>query len=133
MDVNFEINGDAATAFEEIERTALYLKMIEDISKSIKEKILKEFEMSIHLMTYIGEYGDAEAIKVIIRSIKVEISSINPPVIEAKFTDDLSHWYKGGELPEELATIMQEIFDNAIKKWFSSPEAIALVIKSLGL
>jgi hypothetical protein len=133
MDIEFEITGDTATAFEEIERINLHIKMVNDLAEAVKKEILKEFDLSMRLMAYTGQHGGSDVVKAIIRSIKVDVLSLNPPVIEAKFTDDLSHWYDGGELPSELAEIVQGVFDDGINKWFNSPEASHLITKSLGL
>jgi hypothetical protein len=133
MDIDFEIKGDAATAFEPEEQRDLILKMVEKMAESVRNVILREFESSIKLMAYAGEYGDEEAIRAITRSVKVEVIPSNPPDLTVEFKDDLSHWYEGGELPDELVEILQNIINESIEKWSKSPEAVGLIVEYLGL
>ena len=111
------------------------INLIERLAESAEDAIIDEFNRSVQLAAFVNQHNDPEAVSTIIRSIKVKALPTWPPEIEAKYEDELGHWYGGAELPKEVADMLQELIESSLEKWFraGNPDKIANeVILSLG-
>ncbi|KKM27494.1 hypothetical protein LCGC14_1574170 [marine sediment metagenome] len=95
----------------------LILEAYEESAKELEKVAKQGFESSVNLGAIVGQYPDPEALKAILRSIKVEVTSEWPPNFIMKFKDDLSHWYTDDTLSQELLSVIDEIYEAAIHKW----------------
>jgi len=98
------------------ELKGLIIDSYKEAAESLKETIKQSFESSVDLASLAGQYADPEALKAILRSVKVEVTNDWPPNLDIKFKDDLNYWY-GGELPQDLIDKINNIYDEAIARW----------------
>ena len=115
---NFEliIRGEFLNATNTKLRT-LVLDAYKESAEELQQIINREFERSVELGAMVGSNTDPEALRAILRSVKVNVTDGWPPDFNIKFQDDLGHWYGGQELPQELVDIINKIYDSAIQKW----------------
>ena len=111
--LEFTASGKFITSSEE-EIQSLVREIKTKLIKSAQEAIVRGFERSVELQTYVGMSMDTEALRAIIRSIKVVEEGSSYKV---KFEDDLGHWYGGGSMPDELLEIINKISDEALNQW----------------
>lgn len=97
-------------------------KILHDLSSklatSAQEFIRRGFERSVELASMVGNMSNQDAVRAILRSLKVEIIRVDPISLQAKFEDDLSHLYGGQALPPELSKLIQRIIDSSLENWF---------------
>jgi hypothetical protein len=123
--------GNLFTSFSDDQKRVLYEQIAKDLAEAAQQQIILRFDNSVQLASMVGQRADQEALRAIYRSLKVNIKSIDPLKLEAIFDDDYSHWYGGEELPEEVATILQDIIESSLRDWFNTPEPSEIILKTL--
>ncbi len=124
------LRGRLLTAKSPTDIQELIRDLMLELSKSATVAVQDAFNRSVQLATYAGQSMDPEAVRAIIRGLKVEVSPTDPPRLIAKFQDDLSHLYGGEEdLPEELITMLESILDEGLHNWLKSRESQQAVAK----
>lgn len=121
-------SGSLLTSFSDDSRQKVYEQIAKDMAEAIKQEILLSFDNSVKLAALIGQRADQEALRAIYRSIKINVKSSNPLLLEVEFKDDYSHWYGGEELPQEVADALNNIIESSVKNWFTTtkPGDVAL-------
>lgn len=110
---------------------SIYMDMADKFAESMRKFLISKFEESIQLAIMLGNRIDQEAIRAIIRSIKVNVESYETFKFSTIFKDDYSHWYAGQELPNDVAKILQDIMNNGIKEWFKSDKPQSIIAEVL--
>ena len=132
MEIN--ITGKILTSSTEDERNTIYKNLATKMAESAQNKIHEGLNRSIQLMAMVGQLADQEAVRALIRGLKVKVISFFPQLqLEAVFQDELNHWYGGGTLPEDIAVALQEIIDTSLSGWINSEkpsEVLAEVLNS---
>jgi len=116
--MKLEAKGKLLTSSTGDERNMVIKTLADKLAKSAQEAIQRGFERNVQLAAMVGSMADQEAVRAITRSLRVEVRSIDPLRLEAKFKDDLGHWYGGGELPDDLAKLLQDVMDKSLQDWF---------------
>lgn len=114
------VEGNLFTANSPSKQKAIFIELSGKLAASLQEYIIKELDQSVQLATLVGQRPDQEALRTIWRSLKVNITNIDPMKLEAVFEDDYSHWYSGEILPEEIGDIMRKIIEAGIDEWFNT-------------
>lgn len=111
---------------------SIYMKVADEFVKSIKEHLINKFNESIQLSIMLGSRTDQEAIRAIIRSIKVRVKSYETFEFTTEFNDDYSHWYAGQELPDDVAETLRVIINEGTKDWIKSGKPQSIMNEVLG-
>lgn len=125
--IELTIKGRLLTSTSKDQRRQIYEEIAKKLAESAQEAIHQGFRRSTELAAMVGQRSDADAIKAIIRGLKVEVLNIDPLSLEAKFKDDYAHWYGGQDLPDDVAETLQEIIDISIQDWLGSPQSGKIV------
>lgn len=129
--IRISASGRLFTSFSSDAKQVIYEQIAKSLADAAREEIILKFDSSVKLASMIGQSMDQEALRAMYRSLKVDIKSIDPLKLEAKFKDDYSHWYGGEEIPQDMADTLQEIIESAVKNWFDSPEPGDIILKAL--
>ena len=129
--VELKVSGRLLTSFTIDARHIVLQEFADKISESATTAIHNGFNRNVQLASMVGTMADQEAVRAILRSLKVEIKSIDPLSLEAKFQDDLGHWYGGGEMPEDVSKLLQEIIDSSLVDWFRAEEPNKILVEVL--
>lgn len=120
MKIVLKSKGRVLSSGSEEARNEIIRELATKMSESLRYEVHKNFERDVQLTAIAGQMSDQDVVRAILRSLIVNIRSLDPISLEAKFEDYLAHWYKTEEgLPKELSDKMQQLLNDSIKKWFS--------------
>jgi len=109
--------------------------ILEDYANKLAEEaesiIHDGFNRNVQLSAMIGVMADQEAVRAILRSLKVEVISIDPIRLEAKFEDSLGHWYGSSKLPDDVSKLLQDIIDTSLNNWIRDKDHNKILIEVL--
>lgn len=104
--------------------------LADKLAESAQDAVHAAFGRSVDLSSFVGRQMDPEAVRAILRGLKVEVVPGWPPQLEAKFHDDIGHLYGFEDLPDSIAKMLQEIVDQALEEW-SNSDAIGMALKEV--
>jgi len=129
----FEIEKHGEVCELEVAEIPRFMSEIYDeIAKDIKEYIIKEISRSVQLSAFVGQAQDPEAIKAIMRSIKVDVMPGTNVSITVGFEDDYASLYAGGTLPKDIQEKLDALMQEALDKWISEGNIENILTKALG-
>jgi len=130
MFVDIQIKGRAAKVDATTVKTFVQ-ELYKEIAESARQAILETFERSTEINTMIGEAPDPEAIRAIVRSIKVDVEYGAEPALVAKFDDSYGHWYGNEDMPQEVQDKLQNLMEQAMSTWVNTNKIHDIVVDAL--
>lgn len=118
--MKLETKSKILTTGEPTEQRELLDKLSKSLAKSAEEFIRQHFERDVQLSSLMGAMQDQEAVRAIIRGLRVEVRNIEPLRFEASFKDDLAHWYDADTMPQDLQQKLQEVMNTGLAEWLRS-------------
>jgi hypothetical protein len=110
-----------------------FMDLANELAESMRKYLIRKFEDSVQLAIVLGTRIDQEAIRAIVRSIKVNIESYETFKFSAMFKDDYSHWYAGQVLPDDISELLQNIMNEGIREWINEGEPKTVMAKALNV
>lgn len=130
MRVDVQIKGKAAKVDSNTVKQFMQ-ELYKELAESAQRAIIEEFERSTEINAMVGEASDPEAVRAIIRGIKVDVECGAEASLVAKFDDPYGHWYGNEDIPQEFQDKLQSLLEQAMTNWSNTSKIHDIVVDAM--